>query len=617
MDEIRVMRKLLTCLTVLLVLGTFGSPCSVALFAQSTGPSDEAPASPPLSNLQQQIQRDYERFEKSLYDVAEQSRGKDPERAELLYRARSKSQEERILSDMELVAELLSPQNDGSPARYGPAADRQLELLTRMETVLKLLQSLDERSRIDEEIKRLEELLKDTSRLIARQKDVRADSQRSDNTDKLKTDQERVADEAKNLSDKIEKQDKQREAEKKDRSDKQNDNKETDPKDSDSKTPESKDGDSKEGESKEGMPEEGKPSDPEMKNEKPAEDPQAGKPSDEKGDPKEGESKESDGQKSDKSPQQGEPQQGEPKDGKPQQGQPQQGQPQPGQPGEQTEQQQKPQDEQTPGREELEQARQQMQEAIEKLEQENKEKAVGDQDEAVAKLEQLKAELEEILRQLREEEKETYLTLLEARFQIMLKRQERINKDTTRLFNIPEADKLQQNYNSQTDGTRKEQSDNVLDAEKTLNLLKEEGSSVAFPEAIEQMMENMLVAETRLSKYDTGKTTQLVEQLILETLAEMIAALQKELEKMEKKKQEQGQPQQGQPQEPGLVDQIAELKMIRSLQNQINRLTTQLSEDLGDKTPNAADQLKLIDDLANRQERIKDATYDLSIGRNK
>ena len=102
-------------------------------------------------------------------------------------------------------------------------------------------------------------------------------------------------------------------------------------------------------------------------------------------------------------------------------------------------------------------------------------------------------------------------------------------------------------------------------------LLQEEGSSVAFPEAVEQMRDNMLEVAHRLEAADTGDTTQIIEQLIVETLEEMIFALQKEMEKL--KQQEGEPPPPGEPQDPPLVDLLAELKMIRSLQNQINRLT--------------------------------------------
>lgn len=595
------------------------------LFAQAPiGSGEDSPATQPapeveLFNSQQQILRDYERFEKSLYDIAEQSRLKDPERSELLFRARSQSQEARIQADMELIAKLLSPQTEDGvtkPARLGPAADRQVETLNRLKTVLKLLQSLDERSRIDSEIKRLEKLLKNANRLIASQKDVRADTQRGRQTEK---DQEKVAGDAKKLADEIDQQDKERNGDEKtdaqsadseqSKSDKSKSG-ESDGKKSDGKKSES-DGEKSDEEKSEG---EKKPGETESK------DGDQEKGDKEKapmkgGDPQESQGKqesqgspmESQGQPSDQQSQKGEQQQ--------QSGQPQQGQ-QSQQPGGDPQPQEQKQ-EQTPGREQLEKARQQMQRAIEELEKENKDKAVDEQDQAVAQLEEMKAELERILRQLREEERETYLTLLEARFQNMLKRQESINNETVRLSKIPEEDHLQQNYASQTDTIRKEQADNALDAEKALNLLKEEGSSVAFPEAVEQMLNNMRVVEQRLGKYDTAGTTQLVESLILETLKEMIAAFQKEIEEQQKKdqQQQQNQQQQGEPQDPSLVNQIAELKMIRSLQLQVNRLTKQIGTEVVGNPD--ADQQQLLDDLSQRQLRIQEATYDLSVGKNR
>ena len=584
------MRNLLTFLSMLVALG---SPQTG--WPQSNGPKGENPApGPALSALQQQLFRDYERFEKSLYDVAEQARRKDPERSELLYRARSQSQEQRILADMQSIAELLTPQGaaDGSSSvRYGPAADRQKELLARLNTVLKLLQSLDERARLDAEIKRLEELLKDTTQLIARQKDVRADTQRGSNTGKLKDAQERVADQAEKLGEKIDSQDRQRQEEE-DAQRARPEESDREPKESEQETPEP--GDSTEsGESGDSSESESPPSE-QAPDSKQSESPQGEQSPPPESPPPNGQ----------------QPPHAQPSPQQPSQQQPPQSQ----QSQQSQESQQSPQ---TPGREQLEQARREMQQAIEKLEQEQKEGALEDQDDAVARLEEMKAELEEILRQLREEEKETYLTLLEARFQNMLQRQERINAETKRLEQIPQPDRLQHNHASQTDTIRKEQGDNIIEAEKAFHLLTEEGSSVAFPEAVEQMLKNMQVVERRLVNYDTGQTTQLVETLIVETLREMIEAFQQEIEKQQEQQQSPNQPQQGESQDPALVDSLAELRLIRSLQSQINRLTKQIGTEIEGEQATDADQLQLIDDLADRQQRIQDATYDLSVGRNR
>lgn len=548
-------------------------------FAQSTTPA--APAGPDLSITEQQLLRDYERFEKSLFDVGEQLRRKDPERAELLYRARSQSQEQNILAEMQTIAELLRIQNaSGTPMepQYGPAADRQKEVLVRMKNVLRLLQSQDERERVAAEIARIQELLKETNKIIARQKDVRADTQRSKEPGRQQEAQERVADEARKLSEKIAEQDAERQES--ELGQKVEDGKSVDGQDSKP---------SQDSDSSENQP----PSSPSpMPGEKKGE---GQKPGDQS-----------------QSPQQpGTPSENSPPGESPS------GEPAPPQPGEKSSPQPPtPDSQKTPGREQLEQARQKMQQAIEKLEQQEKEKAIDEQDQAVNRLEELKAQLEEILRQLREDERESYLTMLEARFQNMHKRQQHVNTETIRLDQIKVADRGQQNYASQTDNIRKEQEDNALEAEKSLHLLKEEGSSVAFPEAVQQMHQNMLLVAARLSRQDTAQTTQVVEKMILDTLDEMIAALRQELQKKQEEKQQGPQGGQGQPAEPGLINQLAELKLIRSLQNQINVLTRQIGADVANGAASTPDQQQLIQDLQARQERIQAATYDLSVGRN-
>jgi len=568
----------------------------------------------------------------ALADYAEgparvQLRRKDPERAELLYRARSHSQEQNILSEMQTIAELLRTQTAGgaeASPQYGPAADRQKELLVRMKIVLKLLQSQDERERVAAEIARIQELLKETNKIIARQKDVRADTQRSRDLDKNKEAQDRVAEEARKLAEKMQQQDQERQQNSPGSpppSDPQKDDAQKDnaPKD----TPQS---DGKPGDNQKDS---GDPSKPEKgdskKNDdgsKPMSDGSEGKssPDEKKGDES---GKPSDGSDSQSgSPMEGQPS-GEPQSGE---GQPSQGSPggeppsgeQPPQSPAQKDASQKPADDsrKTPGREQLEQAREEMKQAIEKLLQKDKEKAVAKQDEAVAKLEELKAKLEQILRQLREDERESFLTMLEARFQNMLRRQQHVNTETIRVDKIPQADRSQQNYASQTDNIRKEQDDNALEAEKALHLLKEEGSSVAFPEAVQQMHKNMLLVSSRLARQDTAGTTQVIEKMIADTLEEMIAALRQELQKQQEQKQ-QGQPAGQGEQEFGLVNQLAELKLIRSLQLQINLLTTQIGTEVVNGVPGDPDQIQLLQDLRARQERIQEATYDLSVGRNK
>lgn len=577
---------------------TFALALAVIAAAQSSPAQPESPspaaaqptAEPAAAELdlgqrQQQIQRDYERFEQKLFELSEVTRASDPERAELLNRTRSQSRELRVLDQMRAIARLLSDGNE-----LGDAVSRQEEVLVHLEALLKLLQSEDARDRIAQEIARLEDLLKDTNRVIGEQKDARAATERGGDTQGLQSRQQRVTDHAQQLADKIDRQDAERAAEQPDAPRTSSD--QPQPADDAEQPPREKpEGDTNPPQQE---PSEASPSQPA---------PSSDKPSSQDG---------SRSQPSPSSPDEPPPQGGSPQP--PQPGAPSQPpgqQPQKPQPSKQGASPQQPQP--TPGREELEQALQEMNRAIEELKQQNREGASNEQDAALAHLERMKAQLEEILRQLREEEREMFLTMLEARFQEMLRLQLRINAETERLDKVA-ADERTSRHAAKTTELGRSQRDNALEADRALVLLKEEGSSVAFPEAVQQMRDNMLSVAGRLDRTDTGQTTQLIEQIIVETLDEMILALQRELEKLKEQEQQQQQQQQ-QDRDPALVDVLAELKMIRSLQNQVNRLTRQIGLDVEGEQAHAPETRQLLQDLARRQQRIQEATYDLSTGK--
>lgn len=593
-------------------------------------PAEASATEPNLPTQQQQLQRDYERFERSLYEVGEATRATDPVRAELLLRAQNESRTSDILSRLATVSQMLEER------RFGESIRSQELLIAEMEALLRLLQSEDERQRLQAEIERLEDLLEDTNKLIGEQIDVRADTERGGDPEGLEDAQRTVNEHAADLANKIDQQDQER------------------------GVGEPPEGSPMEGSPMEGSPSQGSPMEGEGQ---PMEG--AGQPMEGEGEPMEGEAQEpgdmppGEGEPMEGEPMEGEPMPGEPMEGSPMEGQPMPGSPMPGSPmqgspmpgspmpgapmpgspmpgspmpgqpmdqppglqplgpppeggGDQAGEQQDPLDQQTPGREELERAREEMEQAIKELEGRQLDQASDEQDEAVTELERMKAELEEILRQLREKEKELFLQMLEARFQQMLQAQLLINSETLQLDQVP-AEERQPRHVARATQLSRDELANALEADKALNLLREEGSSVAFPEAVEQMRDNMLEVVHRLEEADTGNTTQVIEQLIVETLEEMIFALQKEMERL--KQQEGEPPPPGEPQDPPLVDMLAELKMIRSLQNQINRLTRAYGMEFEGEQTNDPEQIRLLDDLSTRQDRIQEATYDLSTGR--
>ncbi|MFV0442763.1 MAG: hypothetical protein ACK5Q5_04235 [Planctomycetaceae bacterium] len=557
---------------------------AVAVVAYAQPP--ESAATPPKVDItieQQALLRDYEGFEKRLAELAESLRSSDLDRSNLLLMARSESQKQQVQQRLKEIATILS---DEKP--YADAVERQKLVVKHMEEILTILQTDANWDKLQARIKELEARAKEAGRLIALQKDVRADTERGGEFRPLNDAQRKVLEAADNLAEKIDAEEARRAAE-------------------------------------EGRPAaEGQPNngpEPEQIEGQPPSDKSPQDPSDSDGSkPREPPSDDSkpEQNKSESSPR-GDQKPGEPQSGEPSpMGQPSPSPPQPGQPQDQQspgQQQPGEQQEAAPGRQDLEEARKEMQQAIEELKKENRDRASNEQDAAIAKLEQMKAKIEEILRQLRQEEKEMYLTQLEARFQEMLKLQLRINADTVRLDARDRAERGEAHFTKGRDLSRQEQQ-NVLAADKAYALLVEEGSSVAFPEAVEQLKSNMEAVTVRLAKGDTGETSQLIEKLIVESLEEMVLSLQKELEKL-KQDQQQKPPQQLQQQDRSLVDQLAELKMIRSLQNQVNRLTKQVGLEIEGERAQDPDTLKLLRDLSRRQERIQEATYDLSTGKNR
>jgi hypothetical protein len=265
-------------------------------------------------------------------------------------------------------------------------------------------------------------------------------------------------------------------------------------------------------------------------------------------------------------------------------------------------------------------AEQRMREAQQRLAEAQRSESLEKQNAALEQLQEAIAELEEVLRQLREEEKARVLTLLESRFRQMLEQQLRVYEATQRLDAIPEADRGR-DLDIQANKLAFEQRKIAGQADRCLTLLREEGSSVAFPEVVEQIRNDMESVSDRLAESKVGTLTQGLQQEIIASLEEMIAAFQKA-------QQDQDKPSDGQPGEAGedgappLVDALAELKMIRSLQLRVNvrtqryaKLLDKVDDPVGQAT---TDELRqALAELGQRQARIQQVTRDIVLGKNR
>ena len=259
-----------------------------------------------------------------------------------------------------------------------------------------------------------------------------------------------------------------------------------------------------------------------------------------------------------------------------------------------------------------------MKEATEALKDAKRDNATKAMEEAEKELAAAKKELEEILRQLREEEVDSKLQLLEERFRGMLEQQIRVNESTDKLAQTPEEARTTE-FEISANRLAGDQNQIVTAAGRALLLLKEDGTSIAFPVTVEEMQQDMMQVATRLSAAKVNVVTQEIEADIVQTLNELIEALVKIQQDMEEQQQappQEQQPGNAQPGDAPLVDQLAELKMLKSLQQRIYSRHKRYAKYLDDPNDPVGvsqepDVVAALERLADRQAQLTDIARQL------
>ncbi len=162
----------------------------------------------------------------------------------------------------------------------------------------------------------------------------------------------------------------------------------------------------------------------------------------------------------------------------------------------------------------------------------------------------------------------------------MLARQKPINEETLILANVgrenfARPEKLQLADLSQRQRVLSE------DAAKCLHILDEDGTTIAFPRVVEQLSDDMLTVAERLSVSKVGAITQAIENEIINTLEQLLDAVQK-MQQENEQQQQQGQKQQKNDGEPPLLPKSAELKLLRASQHRINTRTLTIEESVSE-----------------------------------
>ncbi len=556
----------------------------VSVMAQSD--RDQAEQSDPLVAKQTSVASRYARLEELLLRLADVESRENPERAALLKRVARQSRERFVLEKMRGASTLIAS------GQLSKALDDQKVATSELEGLLKLLLSEDRSSRIRDEKKRIAEMIKQLRLTERNERSVRARTENGVELEEVLKEQQEIAKRAEELQKEF--RDDDEESGDQEKGDQEKSDKEKSEEQKNDGSPELSDPKAKE------PSDHSKPSD--QSDPKPKEPSAQSKPSDQT------------------DPQSQEPSEPmEPSESQPsEQGQQQESQ-------QSQSQQQQPKSPEQDAQDQLEKAIKRMKQAQEKLAQEKRGEATEQQRQAEEEIRKAIDKLEKILRQLREEEIQRELAKLEARLRKMATMQSAVLDETVQLAKTPASQRDRATDLKAGDLAFEEQKI-TLEADRAMLLLREEGSSVAFPEVILQLREDTKRVATRLGQSKIDVVTQGIQNDILAALEEMIAALAKAQRDNEKKQQEQQQQQDGQSgqgsgEEP-LVQALAELKLLRTMQQRIqgttNRYGDLLDEDnASDNDSEGEEVLPLLRDLAQRQDRLYQITRDLVTKRNR
>ena len=545
-----------------------------AAHAQQAPVDAAAGAEADLEASQARLSDRFERLELSIARLAELSGSTQPRRAAILRQLVAQSRDRDVAGQFDKAVSALGQQS------YSSAIDSQTTLEGELQNLLELLLQEDRDRQIESEKKRISRFLQDVNKLIRLQRGVTARTDGGEDAQEVAGDQQEVSEKTaklgQELAESTETKEEKTRRETEQQSQKMGDEQEAES--SKSATPENaQDAEAKSGQ---GEPADAKESKPKSDEASPSDTPPA-----------------------------------KPSEGGP----PSEGQPSGGNPAEPQQSSQESQETPPPPAERaaqrLKQAQQRMDEAQQKLEEAQRQGAVKDQQQAVEELEQAKAELERILRQLREEELERMLVMIEARIRKMLEEQVHIYDETKQVGAA--SDKAAEHEVEIASGRLARREGLIVrEADRALVLLREDGTSVAFPEAIEQARDDMQSVADRLRDAKVDVVTQELEKDVIAALEETLAAMQQALKELREQK---GQPPQqggGEPGEKPLVDQLAELRMVRSLQARVNRRTKLYGDMMAGEQARADELVQSLRDLGVRQQKIFQATQDLDTKEN-
>ncbi|MCE9544599.1 MAG: hypothetical protein K8T25_03650 [Planctomycetia bacterium] len=240
---------------------------------------------------------------------------------------------------------------------------------------------------------------------------------------------------------------------------------------------------------------------------------------------------------------------------------------------------------QQPAQQPIQDAQQQMKDAGKKLSEQQPAEAEPPAAKAVDQLKKALQEIEDRLAQLREDERLEKLARLETRFREMLTRQQAATIATAAVeMKRKETDTLRRAEIIQLGKLSEEERALAEMASQALDILRDEGTSVVFPRIVERLHGDLAQLGLWLEQKLSGGQTHATQLEAESTLEELIAALKEAQKKAKEKKQSGGGGGGGGgEQEESLLPKAAELKLLRSAQLRVNRMTAEVDKRLAGK----------------------------------
>ncbi len=258
-----------------------------------------------------------------------------------------------------------------------------------------------------------------------------------------------------------------------------------------------------------------------------------------------------------------------------------------------------------PGQQDIEGAVPLQEDAADELDRQDADDAAKKQEEALQKLKQAQDELEDVLEQLRREQQEELLAALEARFRAMLAQQLECNNTTVRLADVGK-DRWKRSDQLQLADLSQKQRWVGSEADKALAVLVEDGTTVVFPQILEQIRDDVFIVADRLAAADVGTHVRGRQVDIADTIRQLLDAVKR----MQEENESGGGSGGGGGNSP-LLPGSAELKLLRACQHRVNNATEGLDADRLRPTVTLEELAQRLEELQRRQEYVAGMAKDM------